>query len=124
MSYQPKTGARCSCRRGVARDNCPNCEGTGWVIDFAAIRAATAYHREPIGNNPDCDGSGGSDGERHTLGQVRVLPTGGGGNAILCRRCFEHEIGFRRERNKELDKGCRFDLPTWDALKVYDGEAV
>lgn len=37
--YQPKTGAQCSCRRGVQRDNCPACEGTGWVIDFAAIRA-------------------------------------------------------------------------------------
>lgn len=37
--YQPKTGAKCGCRRGVERDNCPVCEGTGWVIDFAAIRA-------------------------------------------------------------------------------------
>jgi len=36
--YQPKTGAKCGCRRGVQRDNCPACEGTGWVIDFAAIR--------------------------------------------------------------------------------------
>ena len=41
MSYQPKTGARCACKRGVQRDNCPTCEGTGWVIDFAAIRART-----------------------------------------------------------------------------------
>ena len=39
--YQPKTGAKCSCKRGVQRDNCPTCEGTGWVIDFAAIRTAT-----------------------------------------------------------------------------------
>lgn len=39
MSYQPKTGAKCACKRGVERDNCPTCEGTGWVIDFAAIRA-------------------------------------------------------------------------------------
>jgi hypothetical protein len=36
--YQPKTGAKCGCKRGVQRDNCPNCEGTGWVIDFRAIR--------------------------------------------------------------------------------------
>jgi hypothetical protein len=36
--YQPKTGARCSCRRGIERSNCPNCEGTGMVIDFRAIR--------------------------------------------------------------------------------------
>lgn len=39
--YQPKTGARCACRPGIERDNCPNCEGTGLVVDFAAIRART-----------------------------------------------------------------------------------
>lgn len=39
--YQPKTGQKCSCKRGVQRDNCPNCEGTGEIIDFAAIRART-----------------------------------------------------------------------------------
>jgi hypothetical protein len=38
-AYTPLTGAKCGCRRGVQRDNCPNCEGTGNVIDFAAIRA-------------------------------------------------------------------------------------
>lgn len=38
--YQPKTGAKCGCRRGVERDNCPNCEGTGHVVDFHAIRNA------------------------------------------------------------------------------------
>lgn len=36
--YQPKTGAHCGCKRGVQRDNCPVCEGTGMVVDFAAIR--------------------------------------------------------------------------------------
>lgn len=35
--YSPKTGEKCSCRRGVERDNCPRCEGTGWVIDFKKI---------------------------------------------------------------------------------------
>jgi len=39
LPYQPKTGQRCFCRKGIARDNCPSCEGTGWQIDFAAIRA-------------------------------------------------------------------------------------
>jgi hypothetical protein len=38
--YQPKTGAKCGCKRGIQRDNCANCEGTGYVIDFAAIRRA------------------------------------------------------------------------------------
>jgi hypothetical protein len=41
-AYQPKTGAKCGCKRGVQRDNCPTCEGTGWVIDFRAIRARNA----------------------------------------------------------------------------------
>jgi hypothetical protein len=38
MSYQPKTGEACHCKRGVQRDNCPDCEGTGMRIDFARIR--------------------------------------------------------------------------------------
>lgn len=37
--YQPKTGAKCSCKRGQQRDNCPACEGTGFCIDFRAIRS-------------------------------------------------------------------------------------
>jgi hypothetical protein len=36
-AYQPKTGQRCGCKRGIQRDNCPQCEGTGWIIDFRAI---------------------------------------------------------------------------------------
>ncbi len=38
-AYQPKTGQACSCKPGLERDNCPQCEGTGQRIDFAAIRA-------------------------------------------------------------------------------------
>lgn len=36
--YQPKTGQACHCKQGRQRDNCQNCEGTGQVIDFKAIR--------------------------------------------------------------------------------------
>lgn len=36
-AYSPKTGAKCTCRPGVQRDNCPRCEGSGWVIDFKKI---------------------------------------------------------------------------------------
>lgn len=46
--YQPKTGARCSCRPGMERDNCPACEGTGWVIDFRAIRERASTTRRPM----------------------------------------------------------------------------
>jgi hypothetical protein len=38
--YQPKTGQACHCKPGPMRDNCARCEGTGQVIDFAAIRNA------------------------------------------------------------------------------------
>jgi hypothetical protein len=41
-SYQPKTGQPCGCKKGIMRNNCPACEGTGWRIDFAAIRARAA----------------------------------------------------------------------------------
>lgn len=44
-AYQPKTGAKCSCRRGLERDNCPSCEGTGMVVDFAAIRRTAVCRR-------------------------------------------------------------------------------
>ena len=39
-NYQPKTGKKCYCRKGIERDNCPACEGTGLKIDFNAIRKA------------------------------------------------------------------------------------
>lgn len=65
-------------------------------------------------NNPNCDGSG----PCHPS-QVRVLPTGGDSNGILCRYCFNREIAFRRDRNRDLSKDCQFKLPTWDSLKIY-----
>jgi hypothetical protein len=68
--------------------------------------------------NPNCDGSG----PCILNGEVRVLPTGSQahhGNAILCRLCFNREIQFRKERNRDLGKDCQFQLPRWETLKVY-----
>ena len=45
--YQPKTSQSCGCRKGVQRDNCPACEGTGQRIDFAAVRARSSAPRPP-----------------------------------------------------------------------------
>jgi hypothetical protein len=56
------------------------------------------------------------------MGEVRVLPTGGDSNAILCRRCYWREINYREERNKDLADFAKFKLPAWETLKVY-GEA-
>ena len=41
MTNPTPTRCPCDCRPGIARDNCPACEGTGQRIDFAAIRRAT-----------------------------------------------------------------------------------
>jgi len=69
--------------------------------------------------NPNCD----NDKCRVPHSEVRVLPTGGRGdnqsNLILCQACFEHEIRFRVQRNRELAKDCRFDLPSWESLEIY-----
>lgn len=65
-------------------------------------------------DNWNCDGSG-----PHCGGEVRVLPTGGDGNAILCLNCYNREIAYRVERNRDLGKDCQFELPQWDTLKVY-----
>lgn len=68
--------------------------------------------------NPNCCGG-------HCLfdeGEVRVLPVGPSpdhGNLILCRYCFEHELNWRRDRNRELAEDCRFKLPAWESLEVY-----
>jgi hypothetical protein len=37
--YAPSTGIKCHCRLGLERDNCPDCEGSGFRVDFAKIRA-------------------------------------------------------------------------------------
>lgn len=67
-------------------------------------------------SNPNCD----NDKCLSATGEVRVLPTGGDGNLILCRACFEHELRFRVTRNRYLSPDCRFALPSWESLKVYN----
>ena len=49
VEYQPKTGERCDCKQGLMRGNCPECEGTGWRIDFAKIRARPLTKQEKEG---------------------------------------------------------------------------
>jgi hypothetical protein len=66
--YQPKTGRTCSCKRGVMRDNCSACEGTGFAINFSAIRNRTPLVPVIINRDPrgfalkiDCDWPGLND---------------------------------------------------------------
>ena len=65
--------------------------------------------------NPNCD----NNKCLNSKGQVRVLPSGGESNLILCLNCFNYEMVYRRERNKELSKDCLFKLPKWEDLEVY-----
>lgn len=51
--------------------------------------------------------------------EVRVLPTGGDGNMIVCRACFNYEINYRKDRNKKLGKDNQFKIPNWEDLQVY-----
>ena len=65
--------------------------------------------------NPNCDGSG----PCILSGQVRVLPTGGDSNGILCLLCYRREIAWRKSRNAELGKDAQFQLPKWESLRIY-----
>jgi len=38
-------GISCGCKKGIERDNCPNCEGTGKSIDFRAMREQKPVNR-------------------------------------------------------------------------------
>ena len=65
--------------------------------------------------NPNCD----NDKCTTAHGQIRVLPVGEDSNALLCKACYEHEIAFRLERNKELEPQNQFKLPKWPDLRIY-----
>src|SRR5215510_726538 len=82
----------------------------GFMRDKHKIYMRAMFH------NPNCDG----DHCTHSKGEVRVLPYGGGGNLILCQACYEHEINWRKERNREV--ASPFGLPTWESLRVYGTE--
>lgn len=71
-------------------------------------------HQTKMKNN-NCD----NDKCIDPKGEVRVLPTGGEGNAILCHTCYLHELRWRRERNHDLAPANRFKLPQWETLKIY-----
>lgn len=66
--------------------------------------------------NWNCD----NDKCKDPNGEVRILPIGGDGNLILCRVCYEHEMAFRKDRNRQLASQNQFDLPAWEDLSVYE----
>ena len=68
--------------------------------------------------NPNCD----NNKCLSKTGEIRVLPTGGSSNAILCQACFAYEIQYRRERNQSLETRNRFKIPQWNNLEIYDAK--
>jgi hypothetical protein len=71
--YTPLTGRPCSCRPGIVRDNCTQCEGTGKRIDFAKIRARHATPKNPQGPTPyDPEPGSHADRIREKLGAAKV----------------------------------------------------
>lgn len=70
--------------------------------------------------NPNC--AGGKC--REPRGEVRILPTGGDSNAILCKSCFQREMTFRWDRNRTLGNDFKFKLPAWLDLEVYETGAL
>jgi len=102
---------------GRAVVTCADCADNGDKYRAIIAAAKSTGTWKPAEQN-NCSGSG-----PHALGQVRVMPTGGDGNLILGRRCWEHELAYRRDRNRDLGEFARFDLPAWTMAKVY-GEGV
>lgn len=58
----------------------------------------------------------------YTTKELRVLPCGGDGNILCSKRGYLREIEGRKERNRQLADDCKFDLPKWEDLRVYDKE--
>jgi len=65
------------------------------------------------------DDTNSCDYDHQTTHEVRLLPTGGVGNMILCHRHYVLEMAYR---NGRVANGVPFELPEWEELKVYDGK--
>jgi hypothetical protein len=70
--------------------------------------------------NPNCDYANGKCCVSPS--EIRILPLGGEGNIHCCRTHYNHEMVYRRERNKNLSDNCKFDLPPWNSLEIYKEE--
>lgn len=56
------------------------------------------------------------DHGHQTCDEIRSLPIGGGGNVLVCKKHYNKEMEFRRER---ISCGIPFDLPSWEKLTLY-----
>ena len=65
-----------------------------------------------MNKNPNCGGSH----CRVATGPVKLYPTGGGGNDILCRDCWEYQNNYNRWRSDETGKVGAFPQLDFDAV--------
>jgi len=73
-----------------------------------------------VPERPGCDGSG-----PHTpTGPLKMLPTGGGGNLILCQADWAKEQLYRQERNEELGEDAKYSLTPWSEGKIYSNASL
>jgi hypothetical protein len=74
-----------------------------------------------MATNDYCNDSG-----PHAPGEVRVMPHSDAplcGNDILCRRCWDRELRYRADRNRNLAEYAKYALPRWEDAQVYgDGD--
>ena len=67
--------------------------------------------------NNNCD----NNKYKSNNGEVRVLPSGGDSNLILCKSCFDFEINYRLSRNIQSATPTNvFEILKWEDLKVYE----
>lgn len=90
----------------------------GWVADLNGPAFSAYYSPEAIKAGKLPPETMNDDHDRPCT-EIRVLPVGGGGNALVGLASYRQEIAFRKERNRELGDAERFDLPSWDSLRVY-----
>ena len=57
------------------------------------------------------------DHDHETRDEIRKLPTGGGANALLCRKHFGQQMAFRRAEDIRLGR-IPEQQPTWNELEV------
>lgn len=113
--FQPKTGQRCNCKPGKQRDNCVNCEGTGWIIDHRDVREKKLQNPpEPVCDLYQALVDAGQELDHHES-DLYVLATDEAAELVrLSRAKFST---FRSERDGELWIEVPFEWrPYWDRV--------
>ena len=69
--------------------------------------------------NPNCGGAHCSA----ATGPVKLYPTGGGGNDILCHSCWEHQNAYNRQRVRDGAEAANFPVQDWATAKPFEEDS-